>query len=341
MKQAYNYATADESNCMNKQEKLRLGLRICSGVVSNLVGVRTPLFCGHKLTYNCNLKCKMCPFWKRSTSDLSLENEKIILKRIYDSGVCGIAFEGGEPLLRKDLGEILEYARSLPLQTSLITNGTLLESKIDEIAKYINGGIYVSIDGLEKTHDEIRGVKGCFRKAIKGINAAYQKIPVAINTTIMAENIHEIEDLVKLAKELDVKITVAVAHDYYNDKVFAPANQEISDVAGKLVELKKKGYPLINSISYFKVIAKKKKWICKPWSTINVSPEGYLVLPCYVRNKYATTVSIFKTSIKTAISEFDWKETRKCQICNLHCYVEPSLALSYDFGTLRNWAFPS
>jgi len=341
MKQAYNYSTAYEKNYMNKQEKLRLGLRICSGVVSNLIGVRTPLFCGHKLTYNCNLKCKMCPFWKRSTSDLSLENEKTILKRIYDSGVCGIAFEGGEPLLRKDLVQILQYARSLPLQTSLITNGTLLESKIDEIAKYINGGIYVSIDGIEKTHDEIRGVKGCFKKAIRGINAASQKIPVAINTTIMAENIHEIEDLVKLAKELDVKISVAVAHDYCNAKVFAPASQEISEVAGKLVELKKKGYPLINSISYFKVIAKKKKWICKPWSTINVSPEGYLVLPCYVRNKYATTISIFKTSIKTAISKFDWKETRKCQICNLHCYVEPSLVLSYDFGTLKNWALPS
>ncbi len=327
---------------MSKQEKLRLGLRICSGVVSNLVGVKTPLFCGHKLTYNCNLKCKMCPFWKRTTTDLTLEKEKIILKHIYNSGVCGIAFEGGEPLLRKDLPEILQYARSLPLQTSLITNGTLLESKIDEVAKYINGGIYVSIDGLDKTHDEIRGVSGCFKKAVKGINAAAsRKIPVAINTTIMAENIHEIEDLVKLAKDLDVKMSVAVAHDYFDVKVFEPASQDLSDVAGKLIELKKKGYPLINSISYFKVIAKEKKWICKPWSTINVSPEGYLVLPCYVRNKYATSMSIFDTSIKKAISGFDWKETLKCQKCNLHCYVEPSLALSYDFGTLRNWAFPS
>ena len=282
----------------------------------------------------------MCPFWKRSTTDLSLESEKTILRRIYDSGVCGIAFEGGEPLLRKNLVEILDYSRSLPLQTSLITNGTLLESKIDEIAPYINGGIYVSLDGIDKTHDAIRGVSGCFKKAIEGISAASKRIPVAINTTIMAENIHEIEDLVKLAKELDVNISVAVAHEYCNAKVSAPTSQEISEVAGKLVELKKKGYPLINSISYFEVIAKKKKWVCKPWSTINVSPEGYLVLPCYVRNEYATTISVFETSIKTAISGFDWKETHKCRICNLHCYVEPSLVLSYDFGTFRNWAFP-
>jgi radical SAM family uncharacterized protein len=341
MKQIYNYAAANERNDMNKKEKLQLGLRLSRGVVSNLFGVRTPLFCGHKVTYNCNLKCKMCPFWKRFTTDLSLENEKAILRQIYDSGVCGIAFEGGEPLLRRGLTEILGYARSLPLQTSLITNGTLLESKIDEIAKYINGGVYVSIDGIDKTHDEIRGVSGCFKKAIKGISVASLKIPVAINTTIMAENIHEIEDLVKLAKELNVKISVAVAHDYCNAKVSSPTSQEISEVARKLVELKKKGYPLINSLSYFKVIAKKKKWVCKPWLTINVSPEGYLVLPCYVRNEYAASMSIFKTNIKTAVSGFDWKETRKCQICNLHCYVEPSLVLSYDLGTLKNWAFPS
>lgn len=341
MKQVSNYATVNEKKDMTQQEKLRLGLRGFHGVISNLVGMRVPLFCGHKLTYNCNLKCRMCPFWKRSTPELSIENEKIILRKIYDSGVCGIAFEGGEPLLRKDLVEILDYSRSLPLQTSLITNGTLLESKIDEIAQYINGGVYVSLDGIDKTHDEIRGVSGCFKKAIKGISAASKRIPVAINTTIMAENINEIEDLVKLAKELDVKISVAVAHEYCNAKVSAPTSQEVSEVAGKLVELKKKGYPLINSLSYFKVIAKKKKWTCKPWLTINVSPEGYLVLPCYVRNEYATSISIFKTSIKTAISGFDWKETQKCQICNLHCYVEPSLVLSHDFGTLMNWAFPS
>ena len=340
MKQVSNYAKMEENENRHYQETFRLGLRICRGLVSNVVGVRAPLFCGHKLTYNCNLKCKMCPFWKRSTTDLSTENEKTILRRIYDSGVCGIAFEGGEPLLRKDLSEILDYSRSLPLQTSLITNGTLLESKIDEIARYINGGIYVSLDGIEKTHDIIRGVSGCFKKAIGGISAASKKIPVAINTTIMAENIHEIEDLVKLAKELDVKISVAVAHEYYETEVSAPASQKIREIAGKLVELKKKGYPLINSISYFEVIARKKKWICKPWSTINVSPEGYLVLPCYVRNEYATTISVFDTSIKTAISGFDWKDTQKCRICNLHCYVEPSLVLSYDFNSFLNWAHP-
>jgi MoaA/NifB/PqqE/SkfB family radical SAM enzyme len=281
----------------------------------------------------------MCPFWKRSSKDSSIEREKAILRRVYDSGACGIAFEGGEPLLRNDLVEILAFSRSLPLHTSLVTNGTLLESRIDEIASYINGALYVSLDGLEKTHDALRGVSGCFRKAVRGITASRGKVPVTINTTIVAGNIHEIEDLVKLAKELDARISVAVAYDYCNADVSAPASHEIREIAGKLVEMKRKGYPLVNSVSYFKVMAKEKNWTCKPWVSVNVGPEGTLVLPCYVRNEYATSISVFETSIKTAVSGFDWKETQNCQNCSLHCYVEPSLVLSGDFQTFLNWTY--
>ena len=338
MRQVPDYSIG-EKNASPHLETLWLGLRIYRGLLSNMFGVRVPLFCGHKLTYNCNLRCKMCPFWKRSSRDSSIEREKVILRRIYDSGACSIAFEGGEPLLRKDLVEILAFSRSLPLHTSLITNGTLLESRIDEIASYINGSLYVSLDGLEKTHDTIRGVSGCFRKAVRGITASRAKAPVTINTTIMAENIHEIEDLVKLAKELDARISVAVAYQYCNAEASAPASHEIREIAGKLVEMKKKGYPLVNSVSYFKVIIKEKNWMCKPWVSVNVGPEGTLVLPCYVRNEYSTSVSVFENSIKTAISGFNWEETKNCKNCNLHCYVEPSLVLSGDFQTFLNWAY--
>ncbi len=68
----------------------------------------------------------MCPFWERPRADSGLEQEKEILKQVYSSGACGVAFEGGEPLLRRDLVDILAFSRSLPLHTSLITNGMLL-----------------------------------------------------------------------------------------------------------------------------------------------------------------------------------------------------------------------
>ncbi len=281
----------------------------------------------------------MCPFWKRPSQDSSLEQEKAILKQVYNSGACGIAFEGGEPLLRKDLAKILAFSRSLPLHTSLITNGTLLESKIDEILPYINGVVYVSLDGLEKTHDAIRGVGGCFRKAVRGISAAEEKVAVTINTTMMAENIDEIDSLVRLAKELGTRISIAVAHEYCNINASSPATDKISKIAHTLIEMKREGYPIVNSIGYLKVMAKDKNWQCKPWAMVNIDPNGNVVLPCYVHNDYASSVSIFETSIKNAVSDFDWEKIKNCRKCSLHCYVEPSLVLSGDFRAYMHWAF--
>jgi MoaA/NifB/PqqE/SkfB family radical SAM enzyme len=225
------------------------------------------------------------------------------------------------------------------LHTSLVTNGTLLESRIDEIAPYINGVIYVSLDGLERTHDAIRGVSGCFRKTIRGIIASQEKVPVTINTTITTENIGEVEDLVMLAKELNTKISVAVAHEYCSANVSAPTAGEIAKTAKELIVMKKKGYPLVNSVNYFRIMAKEKSWKCRPWAIINVDPRGNLILPCYTRNEYSAGVSVLRTDIKTAISGFNWKETHNCQECSLHCYVEPSLVLSWDFWAYLNWAF--
>jgi MoaA/NifB/PqqE/SkfB family radical SAM enzyme len=281
----------------------------------------------------------MCPFWKRPSVDSSLAQEKAILRQIYDSGACGVAFEGGEPLLRQDLVEILAFSRSLPLHTSLITNGTLLESRIDEIAPYINGVVYVSLDGLEKTHDAIRGVVGSFNKAVEGINAAKEKVPVTINTTVMAENVDEVESLVELAKELGTKISVAVAHEYCNANSSSPAHWQIPKIARRLIGMKRAGYPLANSIGYLKVMAKEKNWQCRPWTMINIDPSGKVVLPCYVRNDYASSVSVFDGGIKRAVSDYDWSIINKCQKCSLHCYVEPSLVLSRDISSYMHWAF--
>jgi MoaA/NifB/PqqE/SkfB family radical SAM enzyme len=225
------------------------------------------------------------------------------------------------------------------LHTNLVTNGTLLESRIDEIAPYINGVVYVSLDGLEKTHDTIRGVTGCFRKAIRGVVASREKVPVTINTTMMTDNLYEIEDIVKLAKELHTGISVAVAHEYCNANGSAPTAKETAKMAKELIEMKNKGYPLVNSVNYFRVMAHAKSWKCRPWAAINVDPKGSLVLPCYVRNEYSASVPILETNIKTAISRFNWKETENCKKCNLHCYVEPSLVLSSDFLTNLNWIF--
>ena len=153
----------------------------------------------------------------------------------------------------------------------------------------------------------------------------------------MSENIDEIESLVYLAKELGTKISVAVAHEYCNANASSPDAKKIPKIAYRLMEMKHEGYPIVNSIGYFKVMAKEKKWQCKPWTMMNIDPHGNVVLPCYVHNDYTANTSVFENGIRTAISNFDWEKIENCQRCSLHCYVEPSLALSGDFQTFLNW----
>lgn len=331
-------------NCFSEEkglyyylEALTLGLRLYRSLFLNFVGFKSPFLCGHKVTYECNLRCAMCPFWKRKEQELSLEEEKMILKTLRNAGVCLIAFEGGEPLLRRDLCKILAFSRSLGMQTNLVTNGTLLKTKADEIAEYINGAIYVSIDGLESIHDKIRGIPGCFKKAIEGIVTSKEKAFVVINTTIMQENIHEVVDLIKLAKELGVGISLTLAYEYKDACVRTPPITDLQQTLTQVIRMKKEGYPIVNSITYLKVMLGVKSWKCKPWVVINVSPRGNVILPCYVHEEYKGHASLLHGDIREIWKTYNWNEIRNCKACSLHCYVEPSLVLSFDIGTYVNW----
>lgn len=166
-----------------------------------------------------------------------------------------------------------------------------------------------------------------------------QKVYVTINTIVMAENVDEIESLVGLAKELCAKISVALAHEYCNINAASATTDKTMKIAHRLIEMKQEGYPIVNSISYFRVMGKEKKWQCKPWAMVNIDPYGNAVLPCYVHNDYASSISVFENGIKNIISGFDWKKIENCKKCSLHCYVEPSLALSGDFKMYMHWAF--
>ena len=132
---------------------------------------------------------------------------------------------------------------------------------------------------------------------------------------------------------------MVVAHEYCNVNASSAAIGKTAKIAHRLIEMKREGYPIVNSIGYLRVMAEEKNWHCKPWATVNIDPNGNLVLPCYVHNDYVSTVSIYGNSIKNSISKFDWKKIENCRKCSLHCYVEPSLVLSRDFRSYMHWAF--
>ncbi len=239
---------------------------------------RPPFIAGHKLLYTCNLRCKMCPFWRRQDEKLlSLEEEKLMLKALADFGVSFMGFEGGEPLLRRDIKDILAASHSL-FHTSLVTNGWFLKERARDIKDYLDY-LFVSIDGIGELHDRLRGIPGSFKKAVEGIKEATKYLPVSISSTITRENMHQAEEIVELGRSLGVSVSFQVAYDYSTADKMSPDAQRLRGVLERLLEMKKQGYPpIVESKEYFMSVINSwyhnDPWECKPWLTINIDPQG-------------------------------------------------------------------
>ena len=314
-------------------------LRSLHRSLRNLSGEKSPVIAGHKLLYRCNLECKMCPFWRREDEALlQLPDEIRIMDALARAGVSFLGFEGGEPLLRKDVGDILKEARAR-FHTSLVTNGWLLEHRLSEIAPHLDL-LFVSIDGIGETHDRLRGIPRSFERAVRGIRACRSEVPTFISHTVTRDNLDDAEKVVELAERLDIGLTVQIAYDYATADPMAPQPDRLRPTVERLRDLRRSGAPLMESIDYFDAILGswygEKPWRCKPWLTINIDPSGRIVLPCYVLQEYHGGRPVWETDIRQLWNSFDWAPYESCNKCALACYLEPSLFRWTDFASLRD-----
>jgi radical SAM family uncharacterized protein len=296
--------------------------------VSRGANGKAPVIAGHKLLYRCNLECGMCPFWRREDEELlTLDEEVRMMKSLARGGVSFLGFEGGEPLLRHDLPEILAESHRR-FHTSVVTNGWLLRNRIRDIAPHLDL-LFVSLDGIGDLHDRLRGIPGSFNRAVDGIRSAKGHVPVAISSTITNENMDDAEKVVALAERLGVGVTFQVAYKYSTAENLTPAGQKLRETLERLLALKERGAPIFESREYFTSVINSWyrgiPWRCKPWLTMNVDPQGRIVLPCYTLREYGGGEYVWDVNIRELWNAFRWESYEKCNKCALACYLEPSL----------------
>jgi len=149
-----------------------------------------------ELTMRCNLTCTFCFRDKLSTKELT-HNEVINILDHLGQSVKKVGFTGGEVFLRQDIFEILDYLATKKISVGLLSNATLLnEEKIDKLVSYRDINIGISMDGLENTHNKIRG-KNAFEKTFRNIKLINKRIPLGVNTVVTKDNIDEILPLIK------------------------------------------------------------------------------------------------------------------------------------------------
>jgi len=177
---------------------------------------RDPLNVKLIIESNCNLRCKHCYFHGKPeiyNSENNTPKEKIFeaIDVLADKFSCYfMTIAGGEPFLRDDILEILEYIKSKNIAVYIQTNGTLLTNKIiDKLETILNLNtdiIQISIDGLsDKSHEKIRG-KNAFNKSINVLTElAKRDFITAVNCTALSENVYELPKIYEFLRDLKVR----------------------------------------------------------------------------------------------------------------------------------------
>lgn len=168
-----------------------------------------------EVTSRCNARCEHCG---SSCGDFVPKDEvtkeelcKVLddIAAHYDPTKIMLYVTGGEPLVKKDLFEIMDHANKLGFMWGITTNGILVDEKIIKKMEKTNmKTVSVSIDGLKGLHESFRRVPGCFDKIVKGLKLML-KCPtitdVQITTVVNKKNIDQLDDILKLVKEIGVK----------------------------------------------------------------------------------------------------------------------------------------
>jgi 12,18-didecarboxysiroheme deacetylase len=161
------------------------------------------------ITQRCNLKCVHCyaqATEKQQSNELSTDQGKHLLDDLSQFGVPVVLFSGGEPLVRKDLPDLAEYAVSKGMRAVISTNGTLINRDMAQRLKDIGlSYVGISLDGTQDVNDQFRGVKGAFHAAMKGVeNCQHVGIKVGFRFTMNHMNVQEIPDIFDILEKMDV-----------------------------------------------------------------------------------------------------------------------------------------
>ena len=322
------------------------------------------------LSHRCNFSCQMCGV-KKILKEYELDIN--ILKKVLDeianwNSDCVVMLTGGEPFLRKDIFDIIDYSISLGLKTEVVTNGSIINNP--QIAKkIINSGlqnIAISLDGVNpESHDYIRGREGAYRQALDAIAYLCQEKKlkkygpqISVWTTIMKENTEELYEIIFLAKDLgveclvyhpvivnqaDMQNTIKSGHLWITDGQI----QKLKEQVDKIVEYQKKNglvaflHDPYLWLNYFQGTLTRKQWRCNPFVFIDIGPDGY-VRSCGPAFGNVKDMSL-AACLETLEAEKARERMQRCQKpCLQTCWARPEADSLIDivknfFSQLKNF----
>lgn len=168
--------------------------------------VSPPFIVSYSITTKCNLKCKHCysDSVEAAPDELSTAEALRLMDDLSGWGIRLLVIDGGEPLCRPDLLDIVKYASAKGIRTTIGSNGTLINESMAK--KMLDAGVRavaISIDAADaKTHDSFRGMDGAFEQTMLGVEACKSAgLPFQLNMVIRKETLAQLDGMLRLAVE--------------------------------------------------------------------------------------------------------------------------------------------
>jgi len=291
---------------------------------------RYPLVLMLEPLFRCNLACAGCG--KIDYPDAIL-NRRLSVKECLDAvDECGaplVAIPGGEPLIHREIGEIVKGIVSRKKFVSLCTNALLLEKKLHlfEPSPYLFFSIH--LDGLRERHNQSVCQEGVFDIAVSAIKKAKAKgFAVNVNATIFDDYpAEEIAEFLDFTAELGVGVSISPGYAYERapDQAHFLARRKTKELFREVFALGKgRKWRFMHSALFLDFLAGNREFHCTPWGMPTRNVFGWQK-PCYLLGEgYAKT---FKKLMETT----DWDSYgtgryEKCANCMAHCGYEPTAA---------------
>ncbi|NIN51909.1 MAG: radical SAM protein [Nitrososphaeria archaeon] len=184
------------------------------------------------VTNICNLRCIHCyanSLASKPRGELTTEEGLKLIDNLASIGVPLLILSGGEPLLREDIFELCRHAVKSGIKTVFSTNGIDINESVVEALKRAGASyVGVSVDGLKKTHERIRGVQGCFDRAMEALELLKEsRLKTGIRFTVNRRNIGELESIFDLMIEREIP-RICIYHLAYSGRGMNVRGEDLS-----------------------------------------------------------------------------------------------------------------
>jgi len=297
-----------------------------------LGNTRYPLVLMLEPLFRCNLACAGCG--KIDYPD-SILNKRLSPEECFQAAEeCGapvVSIPGGEPLLHKEIKEIVEGLVARKKFVYLCTNALLLKKKIDLFTPSPYLTLSIHLDGLKEEHDHAVSQEGVFERAVEAIKEATSRgFRVTVNCTLfnsnaVPERVAEFFDYVATLGVEGVTVSPGYAYERAPVQDHFLSRRQTKELFRSIFRLGKTGgrkWKFNQSSMYLDFLAGNQTYECTPWGNPTRNVFGWQ-RPCYlVGEGYAKTFGELMAT--TEWGQYGVGKYEKCANCMVHCGFEPT-----------------